>query len=175
MSADEYMIHSTYYKYFKDEFNEKYRGYKHELSPKISTYFTKVNKNSIYYPQTVHTYEPDESNTLYQYLRSMVEESIKQGLPFIAFKMTGAQRYTPMCKYYKERCCTFDDTYRLYQRLGVKNYKEWVELFEKSLSNRKAVVQAGNEVKYFNEDETSNVDNEYTSKSKYEILFTNRK
>lgn len=88
--------------------------------------------------------------------------------------MVGNQRYTPMCKYYKDRVCTFDDTYRLYERLGVKNYEEWVQLFEKSLSNKKAVVQLGNEFKYFNDDEIGE-DVQLMNKSDilYNTLFTN--
>lgn len=173
MSAEEYLIHCTYLKYFKHEFNEKYRRYKEGFQPRISNYFDIVHNKRIYSPQVVRTSIPNENNKLYQYLRGMVEEGISKGIPYIAFRMN--DRYMPMCKYYKERVTTFDDILRLYEKLGVKNYTEWLELFNKSLSNRAAVIEGGNTVKYFNDDEIGEVQNMNSEKNVYEILFTNRK
>lgn len=175
MDAEEYILHCTYLKYFPKEFDHKYRRYKNELEPKISNYFSQVSKRSIYQPQRLNTHMPDTTNSLYRYLRSMVEESITKGLPFIAFRMTGQQRYMPMCKYYKSRCVTFDDIYRLFERLGVKNYDEWLELFNKTISNRSALVESSNKFKYFNDDQISDIQNLNSKKNVYEILFTDRK
>lgn len=77
MTADEYMYHCVYLKYFKDEFNSRYNRYKRELQPKISNYFDLVNKDYTYSFSTVHTVTPKDS-PLFSYLRDMVEESIKK-------------------------------------------------------------------------------------------------
>lgn len=173
MTTEDYILHCTYLKYFPKEFNHKYSRYKNELTPTISSYFNQVHKHYIYQPQKVKTYEPDRTNPVYVYLRHMVEESIDKKLPFIGFRMQGSQSYLPMCKYFKSRVTTFDDTYNLFQALGVENYDEWLELFNKSLSNKYEVEQSANVVKYFNEDTVSEIQNLNSEKSVYEVLFTN--
>lgn len=152
MTADEYMYHCVYIKYFKHEFNERYNRYKKELQPTISTIFKTVHDKYIYTASKVHT-SPIGKSRVYHYLREMVNESIDKGLPCICFRMVGSQTYIPMCKYYKDRVCTLDDTYALYEKLGVKNYEEWMKLFENTIkNNNKEIIQKGNEFKYFNDD-----------------------
>lgn len=179
MTADEYMYHCVYFRYFSEEFNKKYNIIKgtrkrelytffdkhagvyktiniiknERLQPTISTMFKLLHDNSKYSPMKVHTSQICNSR-LYNYLRGMVDESIEKGLPCICFKMVGSQTYVPMCKYYKDRVCTLDDTYALYEKLGVKNYEQWMQLFENTIkNNNKQIIQNGNEFKYYNDDE----------------------
>ena len=152
MDADEYMWHCVYLKYFKDEFNERFKRFKKDLQPKISNIFNSVHHNYMYQPSKVKTVAP-ESSVLFNYLRGMVEESIYKGLPCISFRMVSTQTYMPLCKYYRERVCTIDDTCRLYEKLGVKNFDEWVAQFEKTIANDIASSeQISNEYKYYNND-----------------------
>lgn len=174
MDADEYMLHCVYLKYFKDEFNNRYNRYKKDLQPKISNIFRIVHDNYMYQPSKVNTVEPEKS-VLYNYLRGMVEESIEKGLPCISFRMVSTQSYMPMCKYYRQRVCTIDDTCRLYDKLGVKNFDEWVSKFESNLSNLAGEEQVSNEYKYWSDDYITDEEirkNNYTGDNLYIDLFT---
>lgn len=116
-------MHCIYLKYFKKEFNNIYKSYTDNTKSTISYHYSYLHKGYLYDFQKVRTYEPEDS-PIYRYLRKGVEEGIAAGVPFLAFKMVGEQRFTALCKYYKDRICTVDDTVRLYKRLKVKNYEE---------------------------------------------------
>lgn len=150
MSVDEYICHCVYLKYFPKEFSDRYNRFKRDLKPKISTYYN-VNNRSLYGMSVVKTYKIEES-LIYNYLRSGVEEGISKGVPFLAFKMIGQQTYMPLCKYYRSRVTTYNDLKRLYDKLGVKNYDEWLLLFQKVLSAQKVQKQSGNVFKYYSTD-----------------------
>lgn len=155
MDSEEYMLHCVYIYYFKDEFTDRYKRYKKELEPRISNIFSAIHKDYMYHFRTVKTVKPEDSIT-YRYLRNMVDESIKRKLLTISFIQENS--YIPMCKYYRQRVSTFDDQYKLYQALGVKNYEEWLSLFNKTINNRKSVEAKGNLHKYYNDDLIEDID-----------------
>lgn len=117
------MLHCVYLKYFRKEFNDIYKSYKDNVKPTISYHYSFIHKGYIYDFQKVKTYEPKQS-FIFDYLRRNVEAGLLIGVPFLAFKMVGQQRFTALCKYYKDRVCTVNDTVKLYARLGVNNYEE---------------------------------------------------
>lgn len=153
MTADDYLVHCCYMKYYKKEFSNRFKRYKDELQSTLSYHFNFTKSNYLYNAPKCQTYEPDKNSPLFKYLRKGVEEGIRAGVPFLAFKMTTKQKFVPLCKYYRDRVCTIDDTIRLYEKLGVKNYDEWLDMFNKQLSVKSANIEAGNEYKYYNDDE----------------------
>ena len=174
MTSEEYMLHCVYIRYFSTEFSERYKRFKKTFQAKISNFFNLKNRSYCYTPQKVKTYSIKKC-PLYDYLRQMVEESIDKKLLCISFRMTGDVQYVPMCKYYKDRCTTFDDTKTLYDKLGVKNYEEWLSLFEKSINNTVDLKQGSNIAKHYNEEIINTVDINKLSNDDdlYTILFTN--
>lgn len=151
MTTDEYMYHCIYVKYFKKEFTQKYRNYfKREKNTQatVSYYYHYSHRNSYYSAPSVNTVKPEDS-PVYRFLRKGVEEGIASKVPYLAFKMIGQQRFTALCKYYKERVCTIQDTDRMFQAIGVNSYEEWQTLFEKQKSNRISSLFSGNQVKYY--------------------------
>lgn len=169
------MCHCIYLKYFKNEFNSIYQSYKDNVKTTISYHYNYLHRGYIYDFQKVKTYEPEDS-AVFRYIRKGVEEGLAAGVPFLAFKMIGQQRFTALCKYYKDRVCTVDDTVRLYSKLGVCNYEEWIELFNKQKNLSKANIAAGNVYKYYNSDvvEHSKVQNISKDEQYYVKLFSNR-
>ena len=153
MTTDQYINHCIYVKYFKEEFTNVYRSYfrrETKAQPKVSFLYTYAHRNSYYQMQTVRTVAPEKS-LVYTFLRKGVEEGIAAKVPYLAFKMIGQQKFTALCRYFKERVCTYEDTLRMYEAVGVKNFEEWQALFEKQRSNRKSNLFNGNKAKYYNE------------------------
>lgn len=153
MSTEDYMHHCMYVRYFKKEFTEKYRNYfrrDKNTQATVSYYYKYSHRNSYYAPPTVSTTKPEDS-PVYRFLRKGVEEGIASKVPYLAFKMIGQQKFTALCRYYKERVCTIEDTIRMYQAVGVSNYEEWQALFVKQKNTRKQALAKGNQAKYFNE------------------------
>lgn len=146
-TVDDYYFHCLNLRYFPNYFNYHYNQlYKPLLEPTISLFFT-VNDSLHYGLKQICTHRPVNS-PLYQFLRDGVEKGIKAALPFIAFPLQSTQGYVPLCKFYRERVCTFDDLQRMYDSLGVRNYDEWMKYFIKSYNTRKADKSLGNELKY---------------------------
>lgn len=153
MTTDQYLNHCIYVKYFKKEFTNVYRSYfkkQQAAQAKVSFLYTYAHRNSYYQMQTVRTVAPNKS-AVYTFLRKGVEEGIASKVPFLAFKMIGQQKFTALCRYFKERVCTYEDTLRMYDACGVKNFEEWQALFEKQRNNRKSSLFSGNKVKYYDE------------------------
>lgn len=167
LTADDWVLHCLYQLYFPKEFDAIMLRYKSgKYQPTISSHFDFVNRQYHYSPTAIRTFMPNTETRIYKYLRSMVEDGIKAKVPYLAFRMDGMQTYVPLCKYYKDRVTTFDDIQHLFTVLGVKNYQEWLSLFEKSLSLRKAQTMVGNDVKYYNSDI---VDCDITQNDKYNV------
>lgn len=153
ISAEDYYYHILYVKYFNKEFSEKYKSYFNKVNNGSIGYIYSVNNRKYrYQAQKVRTGYADENTSIYKFLRKGVEEGLKAGVPYIAFTMVSDQKFTPLCKWYKDRVCTLDDTVRLYERLGVKNYDEYVELFSKEMSNYAAVEYESNLAIHSNDD-----------------------
>lgn len=153
MTTEQYMYHCIYVKYFKKEFTNVYRSYfkrEQKSMSKVSFLYTYAHRNSYYQMQTVRTVAPSKS-PVYTFLRKGVEEGIAAKVPYLAFKMIGQQKFTALCRYFKERVCTYEDTLRMYDAIGVKNFEEWQALFEKQRNTRKSNLFNGNKVKYYDE------------------------
>ena len=151
MSTDQYINHCIYVKYFKKEFTNVYRSYfkkQQAAQAKVSFLYTYAHRNTYYQMQTVRTEAPTKS-PIYMFLRKGVEEGIAAKVPFLAFKMIGQQKFTALCRYYKERVCTYEDTLRMYDAIGVKNFEEWQALFVKQKNSRKSALFSGNQSKYY--------------------------
>lgn len=149
MTTEQYINHCIYVKYFKKEFTNVYRSYfKKQAQAKVSFLYTYPHRNSYYQMQTIRTVDPTKS-PVYTFLRKGVEEGIAAKVPYLAFKMIGQQKFTALCRYFKERVCTYEDTLRMYDAVGVKNFEEWQALFEKQKSSRKASLFSGNKAKYY--------------------------
>lgn len=152
MTTDQYMYHCMYVHYFKKEFTLRYKNYfKREKNTQatVSYYYHYSHRNSYYAPPTVTTTKPEDS-PVYKFLRKGVEEGIASKVPYLAFKMVGQQKFTALCRYYKERVCTIEDTERMFKAVGVSSYEEWQNLFVKQKNNRTATLYSGNQAKYFN-------------------------
>lgn len=188
MTTEQYMNHCIYVKYFKKEFTQRYKTYfKRDTNTQatVSYYYNYAHRNYYYSPPTVFTTKPEDS-PVYRFLRKGVEEGIASKVPYLAFKMIGERRFTALCRYYKERICTIDDTRRMYAAVGVANYEEWQALFEKQKNNRISTLFAGNQLKYYNEYKKiiqSTCKNEknclylhqYQGEDMYRYLLSNRK
>lgn len=146
-TVDDYRLHCLTLRYFPKHFALHYRYiYKNEFVPTISALFNLLHPHD-YSIKRVATTSPEDCD-LYRFLRSGVEEGISAGVPFIAFPQKSQQGYCALCKYYRDRVCTFEDLRRMYDSIGVKNYDEWRERFIKSWNTRKADRAKGNEQKY---------------------------
>lgn len=144
---DDFYLHCLTLRYFPNHFNYHYNQlFKSELQPTISLFFN-VNHTLDYSLKNVVTTEPVDS-PLYNLLRNGVDEGIRNKLPFIAFPLKSISGYVPLCKFYRDRVCTFEDMKRMYESLGVKNYEEWRSHFLKSYNMRKCDKSLGNELKY---------------------------
>lgn len=153
MSTEEYMYHCMYVKYFKKEFSQKYKNYFNRdknTQATVSYYYKFTHRNYYYAPPTINTTSP-EASPVYTFLRKGIEEGIASKVPYLAFKMIGQQKFTALCRYYKERVCTIEDTIRMYQAIGVKNYEEWQALFERQKNAKKSNLFSGNQAKYYDE------------------------
>ena len=172
MSSHEYLLHCINLKYFKKEFSDIYKSFNDTVKPTVSYGFNFIHRDYTYDMQKVRTVEPEDS-PIFKYLRQGVEEGIKSGVPYLAFKMVGSKGFTALCKYYKDRVCTIEDTIRLFDRLGVKNYEEWLDLFNKQRSNKDAISK-GNIHKYYNDDivEDNEIKNTLTGQEKLNYLFS---
>lgn len=151
MTTEQYMYHCMYVKYFNKEFTQRYKNYfKREKNTQatVSYYYHYSHRNSYYSAPSVTTTKPEDS-PVYRFLRKGVEEGIASKVPYLAFKMIGQQKFTALCKYYKERVCTISDTERMFQAIGVNSYEEWQTLFVKQKNNRISALFSGNQLKYY--------------------------
>lgn len=173
MSAHDYLCHCIYLKYFRKEFSEKYNSYQDRVKPTVSYNYDYLHRGYIYNRETVRTAKPEES-PIYRYLRNGIEDGIRQKVPYIAFRMVGEQRFTALCKYYKDRVCTIDDQVRMFKSLGVSCYEEWLNIFNKQQSTKTADTARGNEFKYYNDDyvDIKDVPNTISGEDKYKYLFS---
>lgn len=87
-------------------------------------------------------------NPVFDFIRAGVEAGINSAVPFIAFPMLGTQKYTSLCKYYRDRCTTFSDIGRMFRAVRVRNYEQWQQLFTNQLSTYKTNKSNGNKLKY---------------------------
>lgn len=146
-SVDDYTMHCLALRYFPNRCSEHFKNlYKDEFCPTISALFDTLRPYR-YTLKRVETTTPTNSD-LYKFLRSGVDDGLKHAVPFIAFPIKSQQGYCALCKYYRDRVCTFDDIRALYTSLGVSTFDEWKELFIKSYNTRKADKSVGNELKY---------------------------
>lgn len=142
-SCDDFLLHALTVRYFPKHLSNHLRTlYKKPYVPTISSFFHQNNKYS-YGIKKVVTCEPDNSD-LYKFLRSGVEDGLRAGVPFITFPIRSQQGYVSLCKYYRDRVCTFDDTIRMFHACGVSSYDEWLKLFVESFNTRKRDKSVGN-------------------------------
>lgn len=179
ISADDYFLHMAYVTYFRKEFTARFKSYFNKVKNGSIGYLYSVNRdNYLYQPQKVRTTEADKDSKIYKFLRKGVEDGLRLKVPYLAFQMTAQQKFVPLCKYYKDRVCTLDDTLALYEKLGVKNFDEYTELFNKEISNYRSLEQVSNIVKHYNDDVIQgDINNIYTIKDDevYSKLIWNNK
>lgn len=173
-SSHEYLCHCIYLKYFSKEFTVKYRNFQDVVKPTISYSYDFIHRSYSYSPQKVNTVMPETDGLVYRFLREGVEAGIRQGVPFIAFKIIGEHRFTALCKYYKDRVCTIDDQVRMFNAIGVKSYEEWLEKFNKQRDISSVNRSRGNQLKYYNDEvvEQDDIINTIEGEQTYNYLFT---
>lgn len=144
LTEDNYRIYHIllYYfpRYISYIFNLNYRT-KYINNPTISYFFNYIRDNYTYVKKLVKTYELTKSY-LCTYIRDGVDEAISKKVPYLAFKLISSQSYMPLCKFYKERFTTHEDTLRMYRSCGAKNFDEWVDMFIKYQNTN--VINASN-------------------------------
>lgn len=151
-TVDDMFLHCLTVRYFpKHLSNHIHNLYKCDFIPSVTSYFDMLRPYSYSYKR-VDTQIPTQS-VLYQILRQGVEAGIKSGVPFIAYPLKYQQKYVALCKFYRDRVCTISDYKRMYLSCGVKNYDEWINLFNRSYNTNKADKAVGNKLKYKNNSE----------------------
>lgn len=139
----------------------------HSTCKPYISYFYSFLKKYKYVKPIVRTSELEVS-PLYDFIRQGVEDGISNRVPFLAYRLING-KYTPLCKYYKERFCSQFDTIRMYRSCGVKNFDEWLQLFNKTISLNKESIAKGNELLRENE-LIQNVDSVQVTIDIYKLL-----
>lgn len=142
-TVDDFYMHCLALRYFPRSLSNHIRDvYKDAFVPTISSYFDLFSAYRYTYKR-VATQSPEDTD-LFRYLRRGVDDGISHSVPFLAFPIKSQNGYVVLCKYYRDRVCTFDDIRNMYNSIGVSNYDEWRELFIKSYNTRKVDKCAGN-------------------------------
>lgn len=147
-TVDDWLLHVFTVRYFPKTLSNHLNDlYKEPYQPTISSFFTQ-NKPYLYSIKKVQTASSVKDTELFRFLRQGVEDGLRNRVPFITFTIKSQQGYVPLCKYYRERVCTFDDLCDMFTNCGCNNYDEWMCLFTTSYNTRKRDIAKGNLSKY---------------------------
>lgn len=134
-----------------------------------------------YYPSLLPRRPYDsafESSKVYTMIRQFVERGIRNRSPFLCFEYVqdNQVKSVPLCKYYRRYCTTFEDVGRMYDSLGVKNFDEYVSLFESNIDSfrQKQLRQIANRDKHEQtryQEEEGQFSAQNLLKSKIESIF----
>lgn len=158
-TVDDYYYHALMLRYFPNELSSHIRQlYDDSLLPTLSLFMKHLDIYA-YSCKRVTTFIPEDSD-IYKFLRRGVDEGISAKVPYITFSLKSQRGYVALCKYYRDRVCTFDDIRKMYDSIGVGNYDEWRLKFITSYSTRSADLQHSNL---------------YRNKNNSEIIFDKQK
>lgn len=134
-----------------------------------------------YYPSLLPRRPYDasfETSKVYTMIRQFVERGIRNRSPFLCFEYVqdNQVKCVPLCKYYRRYCTTFEDVGRMYDSLGVKDFDEYVSLFESNIDSfrKKQLRQIANRDKHEQtryQEEEGQFSAQNLLKSKLESIF----
>lgn len=107
-----------------------------------------LHRSSSYHVSTlpVSTFDNSYKNTIaYRFIRQSVEDGLSNNVEYLAFKDSFAQVpcYKPLCRFYKRYCTTIHDIDRLYSKLKIRNFDEYIDRMEFNMQSylRKSTKQ----------------------------------
>lgn len=136
-SVDDFYMHLLCVRYFNKELSLHFKQlYFKEMIPSISLFFT-VNRPYIYSLKAVNTSEVKES-VLFNFLRSGVEQGLYNKVPYFTFPVLSDSKYMALCKYYRDRICTFEDFQKLLDVCSFPDWDTWHDSFISSYRTYKS-------------------------------------
>lgn len=142
-SVDDFFLHCLAVKYLNKELSSHfYNLYRPPLEATISNFFN-LHTNYRYELQHVSTSSSDDS-PLFWFLRSGVEKGLRDKVAYFTFPIKSRVGYSCLCKYYRDRVCTFDDWQRLFDGCRVNDYDAWIKQFSSSYNTHKSDLAQSN-------------------------------
>lgn len=145
-------IHFILNRYFPKYIDYIYIKYYRNIQiDKVSYYFTFIHNYNYHYKHKCNNVSTFVNSPISEYIREGLFSGVKNGVPYLCFALPTEQRYTSLCKFYRERFTTFEDIIYLYDALGVKNYDDYIKLFDKYVNTFASVKTLSNDLNHDNE------------------------
>lgn len=137
-------LHIIILKYFPHYFSRiYYRYYKKHPSNDCISYFFEYSKPYIYTKKKIHT-EATTYNNIFAFIRSGVQNGIKNKIPYLCFPLVSEGRFMALCDFYKERFTDPNDVIDMYDAIGAIDYDDYISKFESKVSTYQTAKQTAN-------------------------------
>lgn len=128
----------TYFPNFVSYINRKYRCINIDT---LSYHFQFKWFGYSYVYNKIVTHDVDCYNYLFEYIRNGISLGFLNKIPYLTFPLFTDGKYMSLCDFYKERFVSDADILYMYDILGVKDFDEWLTLFNKHTSTFNADKQ----------------------------------